>query len=69
VRSTDDLPSKGKVGLVREFGPHRFGNAEIDDLGNRLVVVHRHDHIGRLDIPVNHPFLMGVLNPLADLVK
>jgi hypothetical protein len=44
----------------------RLGDAEVDDLGHRLVVVHRHEHVGRFDVAVDDPLLVGVLDGLAD---
>src|SRR5262245_54745575 len=32
----------------------------------RLTVLNGHQHVGRLEVPVDDPFLMGVLNRLAD---
>ena len=44
----------------------RLGHAEVDHLGHRLAVVQRHQHVRRLDVAVNDPLLMGVLDRLAD---
>ncbi len=42
-----------------------FGDAEVDDLGNGFVVVHRDEHVGGLDVPMDDALLMGVLDGLA----
>ena len=44
----------------------RLGHAEVDDLGHRLAVVGRDQHVGRLDVAVDDPLLMRVLDRLAD---
>jgi hypothetical protein len=58
--------------VLREEGPCRqrlldgLGHAEIDYLGYPLAVVESDHDIGRLDVAVNDPLLMGVLDRLAD---
>jgi len=47
----------------------RFGDPEIDDLGVRVVPRRCHEHVGRLDVAVDDPLLMGVLHPVADLFE
>ena len=44
----------------------RLGHAEVDHLGHRLAVVERDHHVGRLDVAVDDPLLVGVLDRLAD---
>ena len=46
-----------------------LGNAEINDFGNRTVIMHRDHDIGGLDIPVDNSLLMCVLNRTADIHK
>ena len=41
-------------------------HTEVDDLGDGLVVVHRHQDVGRLDVAVDDPLLMRVLNGVTD---
>src|SRR4029450_12340871 len=36
-----------------------------DHLGDGIVVVQRHQHVGGLEVAVDDPFLMGVLHRLA----
>jgi hypothetical protein len=36
----------------------RLGNAEVDDLGHRLTVLHAHQDVGRLDVAVEQRFLI-----------
>ncbi len=43
-----------------------FGHAEVDDLGNRFLIVFGDEDVRRLDVAVNDPFLMRVLDRLAD---
>ena len=45
----------------------RLGDAEINHLGHRHAVVHRHQDVRRLDVAVNDPFLVRVLDGLANL--
>ncbi len=45
----------------------RLGDAEVDDLHQRRAVLERHQHVRRLDVAVDDPFLMGMLDSLADV--
>ena len=47
----------------------RLGDAEVDDLGNGLAVVQRHQHVGRFEIAMNDSLLMRVLHRLANVTK
>ncbi len=44
----------------------RFGNTEVDHFDDRAAVVQRDEHVRRLDVAVNDPLLVRVLNGLAD---
>jgi hypothetical protein len=44
-----------------------LGDAEVDHLRHRLVIVQRDQHVVWLEIAVNHPFLMRVLHGVTDL--
>jgi hypothetical protein len=44
----------------------RFGQAKVDHLGHRSSVVQRDQHVRRLDVPVDDPLLMGMLDGMAD---
>ncbi len=44
-----------------------LGDAEVDDLGHWLVIVHGDQNIGRLEVAMNDALLMGVLDGLADV--
>ena len=44
----------------------RLGHAEVDHLGHRPVVVHGHQDVRRLDVAVDDPLLVRVLDRLAD---
>jgi hypothetical protein len=44
-----------------------FGNAKINDLGHGLVVSQGDEDIGGFEVTMNDPFLMGVLDGIADL--
>ena len=43
-----------------------LGDAEVDHLGHRLAVVEGDQDVGRLDVAVDDPLLVGVLDRLAD---
>jgi hypothetical protein len=43
-----------------------FGDAEVDHLGHRLAIMRGDQHVRRLDVAVDDPLLMGVLDRLAD---
>jgi hypothetical protein len=47
----------------------RLGHAEVDDLGHGFAVVRGDEHIGWLDVAVNDPFLVGMLDGVADRVE
>ena len=55
--------------LIRERLLNRFGNPEVDDLGNGLVVVVRDQDVRRFDVPMDDAFLMSVLDSLTHLGK
>ena len=60
---------RAELGEHRLFGQplvDRLGDAEVDHLGHGLAVVERHQHVRRLDVAVDDPLLMGVLDRLAD---
>ena len=44
----------------------RLGNAEVDDLGDRLAVLHHDQDVGRLDVAMNDAFLMRMLKGVTD---
>ncbi len=56
------------VNIVRSVSrlAGRLGHAEVDHLGHRLAVVQRDQHVGRLEVAVDDPLLMRVLDGLAD---
>ena len=45
----------------------RLSQTEVDHLGNRPAVVLSDQNVRRLDVAVDDPFLMGMLNRLANL--
>ena len=52
---------------LRQRLVHRLGQAEVDHLGHRPVVVGRDEDVRGLQVAVNDALLMGVLDGLADL--
>ena len=58
-----------KLGEHRPLGQpllDRFGHAEVDHLGLGLAVAEGHQHVGWLDVAVDNPLLVGVLDRPAD---
>ena len=53
--------------VIGQVLPGRLGHAEIDQLRQRLVAGHRHEHVGGLDVAVDHGLVVRVLHTLADL--
>ena len=57
-------------GVQRLFGQrlmHRLGQAEVDHLGDRLVVIRRDQDVRGLQVAVDDAFLVSVLKRGADL--
>ena len=46
-----------------------FGNAEVNDLRNRFAVVQGDENVRRLEVAMDDPLLMRVLNGVADMDK
>ena len=46
----------------------RLGEAEVEDLDRRLVPLAGEHQVGRLDVAVDQPLLVGVLEPEGRLV-
>ena len=53
--------------LVRQPAFRRLGDAEINHLRHRHAVVQRDEDVRRLDVAMNDPLLVRVLNGLANL--
>ncbi len=65
LRSTNHATKARIDGLLSEGTAGGFGDTEVDDFGNRLVIVQRDQHIRWLDVAVDDSLLMGMLNRLA----
>ena len=61
---------------LAQLGEHRLlgqalvdglGHTEVDDLGNGLVLLHRHQHVVGLEVAVDDRVLMRVLHAFAHL--
>ena len=65
-RRADHLRELRVDRAVGELLVDRLGDAEVDDLGHRLAVVRRHQHIRRLDVAVDDSLLMRVLDGLTN---
>ena len=44
-----------------------LGDAEVDDFGQRLIILRADQHVAGFEVAVDQPFLVGVLNGVADL--
>ena len=53
--------------VLRQRPAHRFGHSEVDDLRDRMVVLGSDEDVRRLQIAVDDPFLVRVLNAFAKL--
>ena len=60
------VPYCGEQGLLGQLLLGRFGHAEVDDLGDRLAVVERHQDVGGLNVAVDNALLVGVLDRMAN---
>ena len=63
----DQLAVFGKVRLLGQPLLGRLGDAKVDDLGDRFAILLGDQHVGRLEVPVDDPLLMGMLDRLADV--
>ena len=63
----DELALLGEDGLLRQSLVECLGHTEVDDLWNHPVFLGRDKDVGGLDVPVNDPLLVGVLDGVADL--
>ncbi len=53
-------------GAAGQLIVERFGDAEVDNFGDRLAVVLGDKDVGRLDVAVEDAFVMGMLDGVAD---
>src|SRR6185295_3389567 len=58
----------GKERLTRQPAGRRFGDSEVDDLDARPAILRGYKYVARLDVSMNDPFGMGVLNARTNLV-
>ena len=63
----DELPEAGGKGLLGQGLLDRLGNAEVDDFRGRPPILQRDQDVRRLEIAMDDPFLVRVLNGAADL--
>src|SRR5262249_6197292 len=66
LRRAHDRTDQRFGGLVGQRLLDRLGDAEVDDLRERLALVPRDQDVGRLDVAVDDALLVGVLDRLAD---
>ena len=55
------------MSLLGQFLADGLGDPEVDHLRHRLPVVLHHQHVRRLQVPVNDPLLVGMLDAGTDL--
>jgi hypothetical protein len=58
-----------EAGVQRALGQRlsrRLRHAEVDHLGNRLVVIQGHEDVGRLEVAMDDALVMGVRDRLTD---
>ena len=63
----DQLAVLGKVRLLGQPLLGCLGDAKVDDLGDRFAIQLGDQHVGRLEVPVDDPLLMGMLDRTADV--
>jgi hypothetical protein len=67
LRRADKLALLGEQRVFRQPLRCRLGNAKVDDLQERLIVLQHYEEVGRLHVAVDDRLLMGVLNRIARL--
>lgn len=66
-RGPDELPVRREQRLLRQTLVRGLGDPEINDLGDWGPVVKRDQHVGRLDVAMDDPLVVGVVDGLADV--
>jgi hypothetical protein len=66
LERADDRAHRGVHRPLGEPLVQRLGHAEVDDLRHGLRVLHGDHHVGRLDVAVDDPLLVRVLDGVAD---
>ena len=69
LRRADELTELGEDGALGEPLRRGLGDTEIDDLRRVLLVLGRHQHVRRLDVPMDDPLLVRMLHAGADVDK
>ena len=67
VGGAEGLPCRGQAAVDLLLAGH-LGQAEVEDLDRRLVPLAGEHQVARLDVAVDEPFLVGVLEPEGRLV-
>ena len=65
-RRADELLERREHRLVGEPALRRLRDAEIDHLGHRLAILESNEDVRGLDVTVDDPLLVGVLEGVAD---
>ena len=61
------MPELREEGLVGQLTVRRLGDAKVDHLRDRTIVVHCDEHVAWLEIAVDDSFLVGMLHRVAHL--
>ena len=66
-RRPDHLAVAGVDRLVGQVVMQGLGHAKVDDFDDRAMIGHRDHDVGRFQVAVDDPFLMGMLDGVADI--
>src|SRR5262249_24933910 len=66
---TDHLPVSGKQRFLRKLLTGRLGDTEVDDLWHWFAIVQCHQDIGWLQIAMDDPLLVRMLDRMANIAE
>ena len=69
VRRGPEHPLVGEERAFDQRPVDRLGDPEVEDLGNRPVVLFRDQDVGGLQVPVHESLFVGVLDSVADRLE
>ena len=68
-RCADELLKRGEKCLIGQPPLRGLGDPKIDHLGHRHTIVQSDQNVGGLDVAMDDPFLMRVLDGVANLYE